>query len=293
MVPAADMPAAEVEVDEGLVRALLEAQHPDLADLPIRLVAFGWDNSVFRLGDDLVVRLPRRQMGATLIEHEQRWLPTLAPRLPLPVPAPLRIGVPAEGFPWRWSICPWFEGELAARADLDRDHAVATLASFLRALHVPAPIGAPGNIGRGVPLAHRSHWTERHIEQLADVVDAPAVSARWQAALAVPPWESAPVWQHGDLHPANMLAVDGRLSAVIDFGDMNAGDPAGDLSVAWMLFPPDDRLRFRELVGVDDATWARAEGWALALGLAFLSGSADNALIASIGRRTLAAALGD
>src|SRR5690349_9653047 len=121
----ANMPAAEVAIDEALVRALLRDQHPDLAELPLERVAFGWDNVVLRLGDELAVRVPRRQLAASFIEHEQRWLPELAPRLPLPVPAPVRVGRPALGYPWSWSVVPWMAGGEAASNPPTDPHATA------------------------------------------------------------------------------------------------------------------------------------------------------------------------
>lgn len=292
------MPAAEVDVDEALARRLLRDQHPDLAELDLTLLANGWDNVVFRLGDEYTVRLPRRQMAAVLVEHEQRWLPRLAPLLPLPVPAPVRTGVPAPGYPWRWSVCPWLPGRMAAEDPPDPlDDACDTLGRFVAALHQPAPPDAPPNPVRGVPLEARAEITEANIAALDGVtgVDPVRVRDEWRAALATPPWTGTPRWLHGDLHPANILVRDGRLSAVVDFGDITAGDRATDLAVAWMLFPVAAlRDRFRNAVGdVDDATWQRSRGWALSLSLAYLANSADNAVIAGIGARTLTAVLGD
>jgi aminoglycoside phosphotransferase (APT) family kinase protein len=287
------MPAAEVDIDEPLVRALLAEQQPDLGHLPLTALASGWDNVIFRLGDDLVVRLPRRAASAVLVAHEQRWLPELAPRLPLPVPAPVRFGVPGCGFPWSWSVCPWLDGEVAADEPMDDlVAAAATLGDFLVALHQPGPDDAPENPYRGVPLAGRAASTEQRIEQMAETVDGPAVRACWNEALRVPQWSGPPLWLHGDLHPANLLVHGGHLAAVIDFGDLTAGDPATDLSVAWMLFPAEVRPTFRTAAGdPDDATWERARGWALSLGLAYLASSADNPTLERVGRETIAAAI--
>jgi aminoglycoside phosphotransferase (APT) family kinase protein len=293
MPPAADMPAAEVDVDASLVRSLLAEQHPDLADLPLTPLAFGWDNAVLRLGDDLVVRLPRRAMAAPLVEHEQRWLPALAPTLPLPVPVPRRVGRPsaALGYPWSWSVCPWLAGDVAGRTPPDDLLETArTLGAFVRALHQPAPPDFPPNPYRGGPLAEREPPFRDRLVQLADVVDGPSLLARWERLLTTPPWTGPPIWLHGDLHPANLLVHDGRISAVIDFGDLTAGDPASDLFVAWMLFPPAERAVFRAAAGdVDDDTWHRAEAWALLMAVAYLANSADNPLMTSIGHRALAA----
>jgi aminoglycoside phosphotransferase (APT) family kinase protein len=288
-----DMPVAEVEIDAALVRGLLADQHPDLAERALSEVAFGWDNVSYRLGDDLVVRMPRRALSAPLIEHEQRWLPHLAPRLPLPVPAPVRVGRAAPGYPWSWSVCPWLPGVPAcAEPPTDPVDAAAQLGAFLEALHRPAATGAPENPYRGVPLAHRDATTRERVARSGDHIDGGAVLRVWDEVVGRAAWNRAPVWLHGDLHPANLLVHEGRLTAVIDFGDLTSGDPATDLAVAWMLFPPGARGVFRAAAGtVDDDTWARARGWALALALAYLAHSADNPTMARIGRETLTAVL--
>lgn len=292
------MPAAEVDVSPDLVRRLLAAQHPDLAGLPVEVMANGWDNLICRLGDALAVRLPRRAAAVELIVHEQRWLPVLAPRLPLPVPAPVRAGRPGLGYPWAWSVVPYLPGRVAARTPpTDLSAAAATMGGFLGALHAPAPPDAPANPFRGVPLRERSEVVAANLDALGGSMDRGPVLDLWQAALATPAWDRPPVWLHGDLHPANILVHQGRISAVIDFGDITSGDPAADLSVAWMLLPAGRHDAFRDAyrsAGAPPAgpgTWARARGWALALSLAFLAHSADNPLIAGIGRRTLTAVL--
>ncbi|MBY8882425.1 aminoglycoside phosphotransferase family protein [Streptomyces sp. PLK6-54] len=274
------------------MRDLLEEQHPDLADLPVEVLANGWDNLVCRLGEDLLVRLPRRAAAARLLAHEQRWLPELARCLPLPVPAPLRVGRPAAGYPWSWSVVPFFPGVTAARSEPDDPwSAAATLGGFLDALHAPAPSAAPVNPVRGIPLAGR---TEGVLAGLAHVGsdDRAAALRMWETAAAAPVGDGPAVWLHGDLHPANILVDRGRISAVIDFGDITAGDPATDLSVAWMLFTAQQRAEFRRAYGrADDATWERARGWALALSLVFLSHSADNPLMHGVGERAFRAVL--
>jgi aminoglycoside phosphotransferase (APT) family kinase protein len=294
-MPIANAPAAEVAIDEPSIRRLLRAQHPDLADHSLRIVAHGWDNVLARLGDDLVVRLPRRALAAALIEHEQHWLPELARHLPLPVPAPVRIGTADEGYPWSWSICPWFAGTSAAEAELTgADAAVDAMAAFLTALHRPSPESAPVNAYRGVPLQARATLVESYLELLGGAVDQRRVRARWTDACRIPPYIGPAVWLHGDLHPANVIVRDGAIAAVVDFGDLTGGDPATDLSIAWMLFTPGERRRFRAALGnVDEPTWQRAAGNALAHALACLAHSADAPAIASIGRRTLAALLAD
>lgn len=292
------MPSAEVDVDEPLVRRLLAEQHPDLAARSLRPIASGWDNAIFRLGDDLAVRLPRREIAARLVGHEHRWLPQLAPRLPLPVPVPLRVGRPGCGFPWAWTICPWLEGAIAAdEPPSDPDATADVLGAFLAALHRPAPPDAPVNPYRGIPLARREGRFVDSVAQLADVIDAAAVRRCWARLADTPPDPGPPRWLHGDLHPANLLVRAGRLAGVLDFGDLTAGDRATDLSIAWMLLPSRSRTRLRDAAGaeapIDDATWARARAWALHLSVAYLAGSADHPVIARIGRTTLAAVLAD
>jgi len=287
------MPPAEVHVDTELVRALLEVQHPDLAGLPLRRVGSGWDNAIFRLGDDLAVRLPRRAAAAHLLEHERRWLPKLAERLPLAVSVPLRTGRPGPDFPWTWTISAWLPGDIAAlRPPDDPSVAASELGAFLRALHRRAPSDAPRNPYRGTPLVERAAAFEHHLRQLERTVDVDRARAEWHAALDTPAAPGPPVWLHGDLHPANVLVHAGRVSAVIDFGDLTAGDRATDLAVAWMMFGRAERERFRAAAGgVDDDTWTRARGWALCLALAYVANSADNEVVARIGRSTLEAVL--
>ncbi len=293
-VPVANMPAADVDIDEGLVRRLLADQHPDLAGLPLRPLASGWDNVLFRLGDELTVRLPRRTVAAELVENEQRWLPELASQLPVAVPAPVRVGRAALGYPWSWSVCPWLSGEVAATAPFDADEVALALGRFLGALHRPAPPEAPTNEFRGVPLAARDERTRATVDAVGSLVDGAAALALWERCVTAPVWSGPPMWVHGDLHPLNVLVHQRRLAAVIDFGDINGGDPATDLAIGWTLFDPPARHVFRAAAAyVDDDTWLRARGWALALGLAYLAGSADNPPLHAIGLRAVTAALAD
>ncbi|MEY2447646.1 MAG: hypothetical protein QOH79_1122 [Acidimicrobiaceae bacterium] len=294
-MPAEEMPSAEVDVGPTVVRALLAEQFPELLDLELVELAYGWDNAIFRLGDELTVRLPRRALAAALVEHEQRWLPELAPRLPLPIPAPVGNGRPGSGCPWSWSVCPWLPGVVATRATPDDPHEAAqTLGAFVAALHQEAPSDAPENPYRGVPLLQRDDVVRQRAAQLADLIDAPSVVRCWSELAATRPWSGPPLWLHGDLHPANVLVDNGRLSAVIDFGDITVGDPATDLAVAWMLLPVEARPAFRAAAGaIDDDTWARSRGWALSLGLAYLANSADNPMFARLGEGVLHQVLGD
>ena len=294
-LPAADMPLAEVEVDEALVRSLLETQQPDLAALPLSMLAFGWDNVVWRLGEELTVRLPRRQVAAELIEHEQRWLALLAPRLPIPVPVPLRTGQPSSDYPWPWSVCSWLPGEPAASHPPRASEAAEQLGAFVRAMRSNAPDDAPRNSYRAVPLVERAPFLEERVGRLGDVIGSTPLLSMWSESLQVPAWSGHPQWQHGDLHPANILVAGGAVSAVIDFGDLTAGDPAADVSVAWMMFDsPDTRAVFRQSAGAqDEDLWERARGNAIAFTVAVLATSANNALLRGVGERTLANLLDD
>ena len=290
------MPAAEVDISPDLVRRLIAHQHPDLRHLPVTLLANGWDNVICSLGDDLLVRLPRRAMAADLVRHEQRWLPLLAPRLPLAIPVPVRTGSPTEGYPWSWSIVPFLPGQIAAvTTPADPGQAATSLGSFLNAMHTPALPEAPFNQFRGTPLAERQDNFRRNVAVLAGRIDTGTVTALWETALAAPPWPGSKLWLHGDLHPANILVHEGQLQAVIDFGDITSGDPATDLAIAWMLFPdPRHRERFwAAYKKADDHTRARAKGWALAFSLVYQAHSADNPMMAGIGRRTYRTVLAD
>lgn len=284
------LPPAEVDVTVDLARGLLAAQHPDLAGLPLAVVAHGWDNVVLRLGHDLAVRLPRRAAAAGLVRHEQVWLPHLAPLLPVPVPAPVRVGLPSDGargpsFPWSWSVVPWFPGRpVWAVPPAERAGLVAPLADVVAALHRPAPPDAPPNPFRGVPLAERDAVVR---DRLGDgtVTDGDALLALWSRLAGTPPWDGPAVWLHGDLHPANLVATDDAgppaLAAVVDFGDLTSGDPATDLATAWLTFDAPGREAFRQRVtracGTDDATWDRALAWAVVLTTMLLRHSPDEA----------------
>ncbi|MEV0132387.1 aminoglycoside phosphotransferase family protein [Dactylosporangium sp. NPDC050688] len=288
-------PPAEVAVTESMVASLVRAQHPTYAG-PLRLAASGWDNAVFRLGSSWSVRLPRRAVAVPLLVNEQCWLPHLAALLPVPVPVPVAVGAPAGAYPWPWSINPWLPGRPAGTVPVPRRAAFAAdLACCLAALHVPAPPSAPGNAFRGVPLASRAAAVRQRLDTLA-AADRAGLHRVWSEALAAPPWTGPPVWLHADSHPANLLVGDdGRLAALIDFGDLTAGDPATDLAAAWTVFDPPGRAAFRTalsaLVPVDAATWRRARGWALSIGSAIAASSADHPAMAAIGAHTLAQVL--
>jgi aminoglycoside phosphotransferase (APT) family kinase protein len=286
----AGTPAAEVDVDVALVQALLKEQHPFLAHLPCVPVEGGWDNVMVRLGDAFCVRLPRRSAAAALIEHEQTWLPSLAEKLPIHVPFPLWTGVPGCGYPWRWSIVPWLAGEAAdQRPPLNAE--AARLGAFLNALHVCPPDGAPSNPVRGIPLRMRAVQIEERMARLQtlSLLITPAVRRMWDAAVATP-IDVEPTWIHGDLHPRNVLVENGAFSGVIDWGDIAAGDRATDLAAVWMLFddPQARRAAFRAYGSITHATYMRAKGWAIALGVTLLeAGLEDDLRHAVIGEQTL------
>jgi len=253
----------ELKFGQDLVRALLRDQHPDLADLELRDVSGGWDNQQFRLGEELAVRMPRTERAPALLRTERTWLPVLAERLPLPTPAPVRIGRPSHLFEHTWTIVRWVEGEPADRAPVTRIEAAEVLAGFLRALHHRAPADAPANPSRGIPLAGWE-WIDNVFEVMADHPDAAAARDVWEQAVAAPAWQGAPLWLHGDLHPANVVVRNGMLAGVIDFGEMCSGDPATDLSAAWILLPAGGARRFFDAYErADEATIARARGWAV------------------------------
>lgn len=284
-------PAAEVDIDERMLRSLLTAQHPDLADLPVHAMDHGWDNALWRVGDDLLARLPRRALAATLTINEQRWLPELAPMLTLPVPVPIRVGRPSATYPWPWSIVPWIDGIPGDRVSTVNPTLVAgQLGRFLHALHQPAPVDAPRNSFRGVPLVERAEAFEQRLAELSAEIDIGPVRATWAQALDAASWSGAPLWLHGDLHPANLLVDDGILAAVLDFGDLCAGDPATDLAAAWMLLPPSAIPVFVQAYGgIADELGARTRGWAVLFGLMLVAiGLDDRPTYEPIGRRALA-----
>lgn len=294
------MHAEEVNVDMFLVGRLLAAQFPQLADLPIEpVLSAGTDNSIYRLGVDMALRFPRILAATARLEKELRWLPRLAPGLPLAVPVPLAKGTPAEGYPWLWSIYRWLKGQ---NATLDRfaepRQAAIDLAQFITTLQRIDPIDGPPpgehNFGRGVPLAERDSSVRAAIASLDTMLDADAVIAAWEAALHAPAWQGPPVWIHGDLSPGNLLVVQGRLRGVIDFGGLSVGDPACDLIAAWNLFSAETRDVFRSALRVDDATWARGRGWALSVALIALPYYLDtNPVIVDSARHTIGEVLAD
>ncbi|MEO3806852.1 aminoglycoside phosphotransferase family protein [Nonomuraea sp. B1E8] len=270
------MTHTEIEITAEFVQDLLRDQHPDLADRPVRLGARGWDNQMWRLGDDLAVRLPWATRNADeLLRNEHTWLPALAPRLPLPVPVPQRFGEPSARFPHPWIVTTWVPGEPADRVPVTRAaQAADALAAFLTALHRPAPDQAPASrFNRGGSLADDSEGFAKQLAaatELGLIPDPDAVRAVWDDAAAAPGWTGPAVWLHSDLHPANVVTADGTICGVIDFGDLCAGDPACDLAAAWLLLPDGAADRFHAAYGpaLDSATLRRARGWAVGKALA-------------------------
>lgn len=255
----------EVEVDEALVCRLLASQMGDLADRPLTMVEpWGTDNAIWRLGDDLVVRLPRIHWAAGQVEREATWLPRLAPRLPVALPEPLRVGAPGDGYPYPWAVHRWLPGEGAALDRMDDPVRFALdLAGFIRALQAVPTDGAPPASNRARPLHDYDESTRRAIEAASSLIDATAALAVWEEALAALPYDSPPVWVQGDLE-GNCLVRDGQLGGVVDWGSVCAGDPAVDVQVVWSpLFTDRSRQAFLDALGVDDATLARSRGAAI------------------------------
>src|SRR5487761_2645951 len=181
-------PAAEIELSELQVRSLLHSQRPDLEGLSITRLDQGWDNMLWRLGEEFLIRVPRRQVAARLILNEQIWLPRLAPRLPLPVPMPIRLGRPSVAFPWPWSVLRWIDGCAADQCAVSRlSTSARVLARFLKALHLPAPPDAPHNPVRGVPIRERPTSFEEGMPRRSAGVDAQATRRVWERACAAPP----------------------------------------------------------------------------------------------------------
>jgi aminoglycoside phosphotransferase (APT) family kinase protein len=272
---AVNMHANEVHTDAQLVGRLLAAQFPQWADLPLTPVpSAGTDNALYRLGSDMVVRLPRIDWAVGQAEKERRWLPRLAPHLPLAIPEQLARGEPGEGYPWPWSIYRWLPGESATLERLnDPCQAAGQLARFVTALWqidtTDGPPAAEHNL-RGAPLALRDERARAAIAALAGVIDTERAKSVWEAALEAPAWEGEPVWFHGDLLSGNVLVERGHLSAVIDFGGLAVGDPACDLMIAWSLFSGASREVFRVETAVDETTWLRGRGCALSQAAIFI-----------------------
>ena len=280
-----------MHVDESLVRDLVRAQFPEIADHECWHIGEGFDNFLWRLGDDLVVRLPRRAAAVVPMENEIAWLNPLASGLSLATPAPLLAGVPSERFAWPWLIGHWIDGEPGDEIELVADELVArTMATFLAELHGDAPSDAPTNPWRSVSLNQRSADAERRIWELGGEVDIDQTLQLWQRACAVSPWAHDPRWIHGDFHPGNMIFYETELVGVVDFGDLCAGDPATDLAGGLLTLPFAHLDTFFSTYGpVDEPTRWRSIGWAVLFGLMMVSlGLTERASYLEVGRRALA-----
>jgi aminoglycoside phosphotransferase (APT) family kinase protein len=252
----------ELSIDQSLVERLVAAQFPQWADLPVRHASSaGTDNAMFKLGDTMVVRLPRIDWAADSVEHEQTWLPVIGPLLPVATPRPLGMGEPAFGYPWRWSVYTWLDGANPTVDDLT-EPLVRNIADCLNAIHALDVPGGPVN-QRGFDFGPRDEVTRKSIAQMAGMVDTAAVTAVWDAAFTLPPCEPPGTWIHSDTAPGNLLVRDGRLVGLIDFAGVSRGDPAVDLGLAWNLLPARLRPAFRDQLDIDEATWLRSRAWSL------------------------------
>ncbi|MFC9115186.1 MULTISPECIES: aminoglycoside phosphotransferase family protein [Streptomyces] len=266
----------EIPVDEAFVRSLLREQRPEWAGLPLAPAGAGTDNTMYRLGDDLVVRLPRTADGAPSLRKEQEWLPRLAPHLPCPVPEPVHAGAPTDAYPVPWSVHRWIDGEEPG-PDTVRDWAAfgAGLAAVVRDLHRVDLMGATRADGlswyRGGSLVPCDEWVGTSLDACRTLagldLDIDTLERLWLAALELPEPSGPHVWLHGDLRPANLLARDGAFHAVIDFGALSVGHPDAEHAPVWDL-PPEARRAYWDTLSLDDLTWLRARAWAIAVGVA-------------------------
>ncbi len=288
-----NIPAAELPVTADLTRSLIAEQCPDLAELDLTPFAHGWDNEMFRLGDGLVLRLPRRAASAKLIENEARWLPTIAKHLPAWTPTPVFVGHSTPDYPWTWTMAPFLPARTAAEVPVaERSAAAEALADFFSCLHIPAPVGVPENPYRGMSL-DQPRFHDRALSRIEREGERAApLAERWRAWSGAPEWEGADLWLHGDAHALNILLDDGgRLAGVIDWGDITSGDPACDLAAGWLIFDAEGLRLFVDRCSLNSAydrhIWSRAKAWALYLGLILAQGADDHPLLRSVGELAL------
>jgi len=281
-------PPAEIELSIEEIKALIDSQIHELSDNSLEYLESGWDNIMYRLGDDYVVRLPRRQLGADLIKNEQHYLDHLPASLPIDIPNPIFIGKPQYNYPWQWSVLPYFEGVALDKTTVDSGQ-VDRFMAFLRSIHRPSLGLAPKNEYRGVHLSVRARDLEDRMENIKDHLgdDFSSLKMIWNDALGARSNEED-LWIHGDLHPRNVLVNEGKLSAIIDWGDITSGDVATDLASIWMLFEDGDtRSKAIQLYDMDDALLARTKGWVIYFATVFFqSGLSDNPRHVSIGKKT-------
>lgn len=292
-------PDGRAGIDAALVQRLVAAQFPQWSELSVSPVEVdGWDNRTYRLGDAMTARLPTAAGYVPAVAKENAWLPRLAPSLPFAVPPILGEGVPGEGYPFPWSVRGWLDGETAAPERIaDMTQFALSVAEFILALQrcdaTGGPLAGEHSWYRGASPAYYDEETRRCLAALEGRVDTARAAAVWDAALAAE-WRGAPVWFHGDIAVGNLLVADGKLTAVIDFGTSGVGDPACDLVIAWGMFSGESREAFRQAVGQDDGTWARARGWLLWKSLLVLSGCIDtDQEQAAVNQRLIADVLND
>jgi aminoglycoside phosphotransferase (APT) family kinase protein len=286
----------QIDSNAALVHSLLSVQFPRWANLSIEAVrSTGTDNALYRLGNEMVVRMPLRPSATHSIDKEHRWLPLMAQQLPVQIPVPIARGEPTGEFPWPWSVVSWIDGTDATAATKFHHRTPIDIAHVVAALHSIDPTGGPEpdpEFGRGVPLANRDRLTRWAIDELGTMIDYEAAITLWECAVEVPEWDRPAVWVHGDIASGNILVRDGRVVAVIDWGCLGVGDPACDLIIAWEMFDPIARHLFRSELEVDDATWERGRGWALSTAVAELSYYRQtNQFMAGRARRQIAAVL--
>lgn len=268
----------EIPVGVDFVHRLLASQRPDISDLPITHVGGGTDNSIYRVGDDYLVRMPRTPDKAALLQKELRWLPDLGRVLHWRIPVALHAGRPTDDFPLPWAIYRWLDGETATDSVVE-DWATygRDLAGFVNDLHSAELMGASrgGELAgyRGGLLQPHEDWLARclgNIRALDVALDVERLWRLWRDATGLAAPEHVHVWLHGDLRPTNVLVHGGRLHAVIDFGGLAVGYPDAEHAPTWDL-PAAARDSYRAERDIDDRTWLRARAWALLMGASGVS----------------------